>query len=315
MTEIPTNRFAKTPAGHLHRFLFFAALFFSLTIAPLADPAVSSTRAEDSAAGESRYAKLDGARVHYVNYGKGNEALILIHGWTMNEDNWRDQVKDLAKRNRVIAVDLPGHGKSDKPQVTYSMDFFARAVEAVMRDAKVKRAVLVGHSMGTPIARQFYRKYPDKTLGIVVADGPLRTFGEKAMMEAKTDSLRGPNYKDAMGQLFASMFGPSLSAEAQGRIQASRLSTPQYVLLSAWEGMADPSIWGEDKVNVPVLAIMAKNPFFGPDLEQRYRGIAPNMDFRLWDGVGHFVMMERPKEFNEAVLGFLDKNTLLKKQK
>ena len=314
MTEMPTNRFAKQSAGHLHRFLFFAALFLSLTIAPLANLAVSSTRAEDSAAGESRYTKLDGARVHYVNYGKGSEALIFIHGWTMNEDNWRDQVADLAKRNRVIAVDLPGHGKSDKPQVTYSMDFFARAVEAVMRDAKVKRAVLVGHSMGTPIARQFYRKYPDKTLGIVIADGPLRPFGEKAMMEAMTASLRGPNYKDAMGQLFAGMFGPSLSADSKERIQASRLSTPQYVLVSAWEGMADASIWGEDKINVPVLAIMAKNPFFGPDLEERYRGIAPNMDFRLWEGVGHFVMMERPKEFNEAVLTFLDKNKLLTKK-
>jgi pimeloyl-ACP methyl ester carboxylesterase len=315
MTETSTNRFAKQSAGHSHRFLFFAALFCSLTIAPLANPAVSSTKAKDSSAGESRYTTLDGTRLHYVNYGKGSEALILIHGWTMNEDNWRDQVTDLAKRNRVIAVDLPGHGKSDKPQVTYSMDFFSRAVDAVMRDAKVKRAVLVGHSMGTPIARQFYRKYPDKTLGIVIADGPLRPFGEKAMMEAMTASLRGPNYKDAMGQLFASMFGPSLSAESKERIQASRLSTPQFVLVSSWEGMGDPSIWGEDKINVPVLAIMAKNPFFGPDLEQGFRSIAPNLDFRLWDGVGHFVMMERPKEFNEAVLGFLDKNTLLKKPK
>ena len=233
----------------------------------------------------------------------------------MNEDNWRDQATEFAKRHRVIAIDLPGHGKSDKPQLTYSMDLFARAVDAVIRDAKVKRAVLVGHSMGTPIARQFYRKYPKKTLAIVIVDGPLRPFGEKAMLNAMTASFRGPNYKDAVGQLFAGMFGPNLSAEAQERIQASRLSTPQYVLVSAWEGMGDPSIWREDKIDVPVLAIMAKNPFFGPDLEQRYRGIAPNMDFRLWEGVGHFVMMERPKEFNEAVLGFLDKNMLLKKQK
>ena len=315
MTEIPTNHFATRSAGQLHRSLFFAALVFSLTIAPFANPAVSSTKAMGDSAGESRYTTLDGARVHYVNYGKGSEALILIHGWTMNEDNWRDQVTDFAKRNRVIAIDLPGHGKSDKPQITYSMDLFARAIDAVMRDAKVKRAVLVGHSMGTPIARQFYRKYPKQTLAIVVVDGPLRPFGEKQMMDALTASFRGPNYKDAMGQMFAAMFGPNLSAEAQGRIQASRLSTPQYVLVSAWEGMADPSIWGEDKVNIPVLAIMANNPFFGPDLEQRYRGIAPNMEFRLVDNVGHFIMMERPKQFNEAVLGFLDKNTLLKKQK
>ena len=315
MTKILRNLFRGPRVGQLHHFLCFATvLFFSQTIATAASPVLRINNS-DSSAGESRYATLDGARVHYVNYGKGSAALILIHGWTMNEDNWRDQFTDLAKRNRVIAIDLPGHGKSDKPQVTYSMDFFARAVDAVMRDAKVKRAVLVGHSMGTPIARQFYRKYPDRTLGIVIADGPLLPFGEKAMMEAMTANFRGPNYKDAMGQMFTSMFGPSLTAESKELIQASRLSTPQYVLVSAWESMADPAIWGEDRVNVPVLAIMAKNPFFGPDLEQRYRVVAPNLDFRLWDGVGHFVMMERPKEFNEAVITFLDKNKLLRNQK
>ena len=297
-----------------HRLLFgVVALLFVLVIAPSTILAISSNEAEKSAAGESRFATLDGARIHYVNYGKGSEALVLIHGWTMNADNWRDQIPDFAKRNRVIALDLPGHGKSDRPQLTYSMDLFARAVDAVMRDAKVKRAVLVGHSMGTPIARQFYRKYPDKTLGIVIADGPLRPFGEKAMMDGMIAGFRGPNYKDAVGQLFAGMFGPSLSTEAKERIEASRLNTPQHVLVSAMEGMADPSIWGDDKINVPVLAIMAKNLFFGADVEQRYRSIAPNLEFRMWDGVGHFVMMERPKEFNEAVLDFLDKNTLLKK--
>ena len=97
----------------------------------------------------------------------------------MNLDSWRDQVSDFAKRNRVIVIELPGHGQSDKPQTIYSMELFARAVDAVMSDAKVKRAVLVGHSMGTPVARQFYRKYPEKTLAIVIVDGSLRPFGHK----------------------------------------------------------------------------------------------------------------------------------------
>src|SRR6266568_4835011 len=141
------------------------------------------TNDEKGETAESRFTTLDGARIHYVNYGKGSEALVLIHGWTQNVDGWRDNVPDFAKRNRVIAIDLPGHGQSDKPQVTYSMDYFARAVEAVMRDAKVKRAVLAGHSMGTPVARQFYRKYPEKTIAIVIVDGPLRPFGDKAMMD------------------------------------------------------------------------------------------------------------------------------------
>jgi pimeloyl-ACP methyl ester carboxylesterase len=58
---------------------------------------------------------------------------------------------------------------------------------------------------------------------------------------------------------------------------------------------------------------MAKNPFYPPNVEASFRGIAPNMEFHMWDGVGHFVMMEKPKEFNAAVLAFLDKNNLLKK--
>ncbi len=63
------------------------------------------------------------------------------------------------------------------------MDLFAAAIDAVMKDAKVERAVLVGHSMGTPVVRQFYRKYPKKTLAIVIVDGGLRPFGDKAMRE------------------------------------------------------------------------------------------------------------------------------------
>jgi len=197
----------------LHRLIFFAVfLMLVLAMAPSRRLEVSFARDDKSATAESRSTTLDGIRIHYVNYGKGSDALILIHGWTMNLDNWRDQVADFAKRNRVIAIDLPGHGLSDKPQTTYSMDLFARAVDAVMRDAKVKRAVLVGHSMGTPVARQFYRKYPEKTLAIVVVDGVLRPLGDKAMMESIMASFRGPKYKEFGSQMLSSMFGPGLSA-------------------------------------------------------------------------------------------------------
>ncbi len=292
------------------RHVFLALAFvFSFVTALSARLEISSS---NSVNGESHFTTLDGARIHYVNYGKGSEALVLIHGWTCNLDNWRDQFADFAKRNRVIALDLPGHGQSDKPQVTYSMDLFARAVDAVMRDAKVKSAVLVGHSMGTPVARQFYRKYPEKTLAIVIVDGSLRPFGDKALMDRLLAGFRGPNYRDAVGQMLTAISGPNLSADATARIKASSLNTPQHVIVSAMEGMADPSIWGEDKINVPVLAIMAKNPFYPPNVEESFRSIAPNMEFQMWEGVGHFIMMEKPKEFNAAVLQFLDKNKLLK---
>ncbi|MCM3871516.1 MAG: alpha/beta hydrolase [Pyrinomonadaceae bacterium] len=274
-------------------------------------PAVVAQKAPTSEV-KSRHATLDGARINYQSYGKGREALVLVHGWTCNLDYWRDQVPDFAKRNRVIALDLPGHGQSDKPEVAYSMDLFARAIDAVMRDAKVDRAVLVGHSMGTPVVRQFYRKYPQKTLAIVIVDGGLRPFGDKKMRDGFVAAFRAPNYKEAGKQMFAGMAGPGLPAETQERIRTSFLNTPQYVLVSAMEGMNDETIYGPDKISVPVLAILAKSPFWPADTEQFLRSIAANLDYDVWDGVGHFLMMEKPKQFNDEVIVFLDKNALLK---
>ncbi|MFN2499305.1 MAG: alpha/beta fold hydrolase [Pyrinomonadaceae bacterium] len=285
-----------------------AALLLALIFAPAAFAKDSSTPKA-----QSRFVKLDGARIHYVNYGKGREALVLIHGWTSNLEFWRDQIPDLAKRNRVIAIDLPGHGLSDKPQITYSMDLFARAVNTVLRDTHVERAVLMGHSMGTPIARQFYRKYPQKTLAIVIADGALRPFADRKTMEGMIAGFRGPNYKAAAGQMLTAISGPHLSAADRERIKVSFENTPQHVVVGAMEGMADDSIWGPDKINVPVLAIMAKLPFYPPNIEELSRAIVPNLDFQMWEGAGHFLMMEKPKQFNDTVIAFLDKNALLKK--
>src|SRR5256886_1212398 len=293
------------------RHVFLALTFVFAFVMALSARLENSSN--NSANGESHFTTLDGARIHYVNYGKGSEALVLIHGWTMNLDSWRDQVSDFAKRNRVIVIELPGHGQSDKPQITYSMDLFARAVDAVMRDAKVKRAVLVGHSMGTPVARQFYRKYPEKTLAIVIVDGSLRPFGDRAFMDRLIAGFRRANYRDAVGPMLTANIGAHLSADAKERIKASSLNTPQHVVVSAMEGMADPSIWGEDKINVPVLAIMAKNPFYPPNVEESFRALAPSMEFQMWDGVGHFIMMEKPKEFNAAVAQLLATIKLLKK--
>jgi len=264
--------------------------------------------------GKSRFAKLDGNRIHYEDHGKGREAIILIHGWTCDLSFWRGQIPDLSKRARVIAVDLPGHGQSDKPQITYSMELFARAVDAVMQDAGVDRAVLVGHSMGTPVARQFYRKSPKKTLGLVIVDGPLRPFFDKKMMDGFIAPLRGPNYKAEAAGFIDGMMGPEVTPALREQIKTSMLSTPQHVAISAMgEGMADESIWKQDTVNVPVLAVLAKSAFWPADNEQFFRTIVPNLDYRMWTGVSHFLMMQKPREFNDAVIAFLDKQQLLKK--
>jgi pimeloyl-ACP methyl ester carboxylesterase len=278
-------------------------------------PAIAATPAPRITPAEapSHYAKLDGSRVHYKSYGKGREALVFVHGWTCDMSFWRGQIPDFEQRTRVIGIDLPGHGQSDKPQVAYTMDLFARAVDAVMRDAGVERAVLVGHSMGTPVIRQFYRKYPQKTLALVIVDGPLRPFGDRKMMEQFIAPLRGPNYKEQASRFIDGMMGPQVSTSLREQIKSSMLSTPQSVAISAMEGMADESIWKQDQIGVPVLAILAKSPFWPPDTEQLFRSLAPTLEYQMWGGVSHFLMMEKPKEFNEALAGFLNKNNLIKK--
>jgi len=288
--------------------MIISRLKFTLVIA-LVLAAASTTFAAD---GDSQFAKLDGTRIHYKSWGKGKDALVLVHGWGCNLNNWRDQIPEFAKRNRVIALDLPGHGESDKPEkLAYTMDLFANAIDAVMRDAKVDRAVVMGHSMGTPVARQFYRKYPQKTLGIVIVDGGLRPFGTKEMREQFVAMFHGPNYKEASAQMFSQMTATMAPAD-QERVKSSVVSTPQYVLVSAMESMNQESLYGPDKINVPVFAILAKSPFWQADTEDFFRSLAPDFEMQWWEGVGHFLMIERPKEFNDAVIAFLNKKALLK---
>jgi pimeloyl-ACP methyl ester carboxylesterase len=261
--------------------------------------------------GESKFATLNGARIHYQSYGEGRDAFVLVHGWSSNLTAWGYQIPDLAKRGRVIALDLPGHGQSDKPQLAYTMDHFAAAIDAVLKDAKVERAVVLGHSMGTPVARQFYRRYPKKTLAIVIVDGGLRPFGDKAMRDEYMATFKSPKYKEVGEQMFGQMT-PLLNAADREKALASFRNTPQNVLVSAMESMNDEALYTSDKINVPVLAILAKSPFWPADTDQFLKGLAPDLELIWWEGVDHFLHQEKTKEFNNAVIAFVDKKKLLK---
>lgn len=260
---------------------------------------------------ESRFAKFGETKVHYRAGGRGDEALVFVHGWTCHSEFWRGQTGGFPGL-RVVAVDLPGHGRSDKPRVAYTMDYFARSIEAVMRDAGVKRAVLVGHSMGTPIVRQFYRLYPDKTLGLVAVDGGLRLFFPKAQMDQFVGMLRA-NYQAAATQMVDGMLTPIKDEKIKADIRKSMLATPDYVAVSAMEAMADEKLYEKDPIKVPVLAVLARSPFWAADTEQFLRSLAPKLEFHMWDGVSHFLMMERPQEFNQTLRAFLSGNALLRK--
>jgi pimeloyl-ACP methyl ester carboxylesterase len=255
----------------------------------------------------SRFALFDGMRVHYKSYGKGRDALVFIHCWAGDLTFWREQVAAFEGKARLVLIDLPGHGQSDKPEIAYTQDLFARAINAVLRDARVRRAVLIGNSMGTPVARHFYRKYPEKTRAIVTVDGSLRPLGDKAEFERFLETVRGAKYQHAVSGFIDSFFAPQTPPAIREEIKAKMLSTPQHVMVSAMEGMMDAEVWKQDKIDVPLLSIFANMPYWPPDNEQFLRSIAPNLTYKEIDSVGHFPMLEKPGEFNEILRAFLSK--------
>ena len=264
--------------------------------------------------GDSHFVTVDGAKVHYTNYGKGETALFFVHGWSCDETVWSEQAPALAEKVHVITIDLPGHGQSDKPPVTYSMDLYGRAIDAVLRDANVSSAILVGHSNGTPVIRQFQRKFPAKARALVIVEGGLRPFVDAASMEKFIAPLRGENYAEVVGKFIDGMTRPIKAAALRERIRTLMLRTPQHVAVSEFEGTADPALWKPDKIDIPVLMVLAKQPLWTPEYEQFVRSLVSNLDYQVWEDVSHFVMMEKPREFNDALVRFLEKNKLVPKR-
>src|SRR5690242_11882734 len=92
-------------------------------------------------------ATVDGLKIHSRVTGTGRTTVFLVHGYTCDDTTWAEQVPALSKQFRVVTLDLPGHGRSDVPKVEqFSMDLFARAIEAVRAEVGAEPIVLVGHS-------------------------------------------------------------------------------------------------------------------------------------------------------------------------
>jgi pimeloyl-ACP methyl ester carboxylesterase len=263
-----------------------------------------------AAAEKSPFAQLDGVKIHYTNRGAGAEALIFVHGWNCDLAFWDGQLNAFP-RTRVIALDLPGHGESDKPAIHYDMALHARAIDAVMSDARIERAVLVGHSNGTPVIRQFYRLFPQKTLGLVVVDGALRPFAPAEKMERFIAPMRQPNYREYFAQMVDAMTRPMKNESARARIKAAMTNAPQQVAVSEMESLLHEELWRSDKIDLPTLIIQAKQPAWNADYERFVRELIPNLDYQVWEGVSHFLMIDQPEQFNAAVAAFLAKQQLL----
>lgn len=256
-------------------------------------------------------ASVDGIKIHSSSSGKGPKTVILVHGWTCDETTWTQQVPVLAKNYRVITLDLPGHGKSGSPKDgMLSMDLFARAIEAVRSEAKADRVTLVGHSMGTPVIVQYARLYPQHTAALVFVDG-LVTLGNAGgsggtgAPPPNPAQMSGPDGRKARQAMIRGMFSASTTPEMQTHILSMMLAAPEETAVGAMKATFDPAIWKGDVFTLPVLGLYADKSGLGN--REYMKTHFPNLEYHEIPHTGHFLMLEKPAEFNDLLIAFLNK--------
>jgi len=256
-------------------------------------------------------AAVDGANVHWSSKGTSKQAVILVHGWTCDESSWDPQVPVLSQKYRVITLDLPGHGKSDPPKDgKFSMTGFARAVEAVRAEAKTDKVVLVGHSMGTPVIREYARLYPQHVVALVPVDGlillsaggPPPSNGRGTPNPA---AMSGPEGMKAREAMIRGMFTPATPASVQQHVLKMMLAPPEATASGAMMATFDAASINNSITTVPVLGIYAgKTPMAN---QETLKKVFPSSEYVQVAGTGHFIMLERPEEFNRLLMAFLRK--------
>ncbi len=251
-------------------------------------------------------ATVDGINIHSSISGKGPRTVILVHGWTCDETTWQFQVPALAGDFQVITLDLPGHGRSGSPKDgKFSVDLFARAIEAVRSEAKADRVVLAGHSMGTPVIIQYARQYPQHTVALVLVDG-LVSVPPQSLVTSIADRFAGPDGLQAREGMIRGMFSAATTPDIQKNILSMMLGAPAATAAGALKAALDPAIWKEDVFNIPVLGLFADSPSAdgtGASMKSRF----PELEFHKIPGTGHFLMLEKPEEFNRLLQAFLAK--------
>lgn len=245
-------------------------------------------------------------RVHYVVRGSGSQTLVLVHGWTCDHTLWNAQINGLAKDARIIAIDLPGHGASDSPgESALTMDHYARAIATVLQREGVRGAVLAGHSMGTPVVRQFARLFPQMTRALILVDGTIYTPALAEQAQGRESRYRGEAGRETRRRVVESYLTPSMTESVRAQIRRVMLAAPESTAVGAMRGLLDLVMWrDESPVSVPTLALYAEESRLS---EAYLRRLFPRLEYHRLPGTGHFLFMEKPDEFNRLVRQFLAK--------
>lgn len=275
-------------------------------------------RAAEPFAG-GRVLELPGPDLNVREYGSGGErAIVLLHGYSASIQWWEAVAPSLAQGNRVIAIDLVGHGGSESPRdrAAYSADAQAAAVHQALDALGVRHAVVIGHSMGGMVATALAERAPQLVERVMVSDTPA-ALGMTAMpalgdavcwpvLGAALDRLRSVDAvdKSALQTGFAADFLiPELAYRSLKRMTHNALCdaksagriNEQRAVADRLAGLGKPVLvlWGGRDVLTPTQANV-----------DRYR--AAGLEPVVIAGSGHSPMVEKPAEFLSAVEGFVN---------
>ena len=253
--------------------------------------------------------------IHYEETGTG-DAVVLLHSGGLDLRMWDQQVPALAATHRVIRVDARGHGRSETPTEPFRQ---CDDIAELLRHLGVRRATLVGVSMGGGAATDTALEYPDLVAGLVVCGvgtneptftDPWLTGLQRQMAEAE-QRLDAPAWIDLFVQ--ALVIGPYRTAnqvdpEVLARCHA--MVTETVTKHARPEAVAPTHVQGSwerlSEIGVPAMGVYGT--LDAPDhvaMVKRFAAAVPGCRVVPIEGAGHVPNMERPAEFNEALLSFL----------
>ncbi len=248
----------------------------------------------------------DGVSLRYDVDGLGSPPLVFVHGWSCDRTYWEHQAKHFQSDHLVVVMDLAGHGESGLDRTTWSMEAFGQDVVSVVRRLDLKDVILIGHSMGGSVILEAARMMPNRVSAIVAVD----TFFdiETMMSRDQADQFLRPfrsNFRAATRSYVREyMFTPATDASLIEAIAADMSLAPPDVAI---ESLASLVMYDTPaalrKVGVPVHCINSDKVLTKVDVAREY---APSFDVSILPDVGHFLMMERPEEFNELLGQTLD---------
>ena len=250
-----------------------------------------------------------GQKIHYVEAGSG-PTVILLHGLGGSSQVWQLNIAALAEKYHVVVPDQIGFGKSDKPFVNYRIRTYVDFLDQFCKQLKIERASLVGNSMGGWIAVAFTAAFPDRVDKLVLVDAaghaPPKDFDTRAFYGLN------PTTREGMKVLVAKVFYNKLfltDAAIDQAITVRLAAGDGYTINSITESI----IRGEDfldnivkSIKRPTLIIWGRQDGLVPlaEGEQFNKDIAGSK-LVVFDQCGHMPQIEKPAEFNTAVINFL----------